>query len=118
MDDLAFGLQVTVAGFGLVLGVLVSLWLALSLALRLERRGAATSTRAGDAPGEAAATPEALDPALVAAITVAVFRHAEVRRRQAAPEVRSYWPGSLLFASRWVGAGRTRQARSWRREGR
>jgi hypothetical protein len=56
-----------------------------------------------------------LDPALVAAITVAVLDHAEARRLQAAPAMRSYWPGSLLFASRWVSAGRTRQAQSWRR---
>jgi hypothetical protein len=58
---------------------------------------------------------EALDPALVAAITVAVIDHAEARRLQAAPAMRSYWPGSLLFASRWVSAGRTRQGQSWRR---
>jgi Na+-transporting methylmalonyl-CoA/oxaloacetate decarboxylase gamma subunit len=59
--------------------------------------------------------PDDLDPRLVAAITVAILRHAEARRLQAAPAMRSYWPGSLLFASRWVAAGRTRQGQSWRR---
>jgi hypothetical protein len=115
MDDLGFGLQVTVVGFGLVLGVLATLWLLLSLALRLERRSARSAAVVTEA-GHAEAGD--LDPTLVAAISVAVLRHAEARRRQAAPEMRSYWPGSLLFASRWVGAGRTRQARSWRRAGR
>jgi hypothetical protein len=55
------------------------------------------------------------DPRLVAAITVAILRHEATRRLQAAPAMRSYWPGSLLFASRWVAAGRTRQGQSWRR---
>ncbi len=49
------------------------------------------------------------------AITIAILRHEETRRLQAAPAMRSYWPGSLLFASRWVAAGRTRQGQSWRR---
>ncbi len=113
MDDLAFGLQTTALGMGIVFGVLVLLWLLLTLALRVERRSPAAvapmtgSVRVTGAPD--------LDPALVAAITVAVLRHAEARRLQAAPAMRSYWPGSLLFASRWVAAGRTRQGQSWRR---
>lgn len=93
-------------------------------------RDASTSDRgrAGVAPGLPAAVPAvddgrprvavadaaALDPLLVAAITVAVLHHAETRRLQAAPSMRAYWPGSLLFASRWVAAGRTRQGQSWR----
>jgi len=55
-----------------------------------------------------------MDPDLVAAITVAVLTHKAVRRHQAAPALRSYWPGSLLYASRWVATGRARQNRSWR----
>jgi len=68
----------------------------------------------------AADTPaaSALDPELVAAITVAVLTHKMIRRRQAAPAMRSYWPGSLLYASRWVATGRGRQNRSWQRRGR
>jgi Na+-transporting methylmalonyl-CoA/oxaloacetate decarboxylase gamma subunit len=59
--------------------------------------------------------PADADPRLIAAVTIAVLRHEEARRLQAAPAMRSYWPGSLLFASRWVSAGRTRQGQSWRR---
>jgi sodium pump decarboxylase gamma subunit len=69
---------------------------------------AIAAVRLAGAPGD-------LDPRLVAAITVAILRHEETRRLQAAPAMRSYWPGSLLFASRWVAAGRTRQAQTWRR---
>ena len=44
--------------------------------------------------------------------------HRAVRRREAAPVMRSYWPGSLLYASRWVGAGRSRQNQNGLRRGR
>ncbi len=158
MDDLLFGLQVTVLGMGIVFGLLAVLWLLLTLVLRLEQRGrrpggAIAAEAAASAPAPApgpAPTPDApadasrdrppestapesgpaapgvrlvgappdLDADLVAAIGVVVLRHVETRRRQAAPAMRANWPGSLLFASRWVAAGRARQARSWTRRGR
>jgi predicted lipid-binding transport protein (Tim44 family) len=146
MDNLGFGLGVTAVGFGIVLGLLGLLWLLLSVALRFDRP-APTSDAAPDAasplsvnvssaldPAFAAApvpaspaagaiaapaSPEAadLDPRLVAAIAVAVMRHSETRRQQAAAVMRSYTPGSLLFASRWVAAGRMRQAQPFGRRG-
>jgi sodium pump decarboxylase gamma subunit len=133
MDNLAFGLQTTVIGMGIVFGVLVLLWCLLTLIMRLdersERSSGATAAAGAGAPADAPAAPEVagaplvrivgapdgLDPRLVAAITIAILRHEETRRLQAAPAMRSYWPGSLLFASRWVAAGRTRQGQSWRR---
>ena len=143
MDNLAFGLQTTLLGMGIVFGVLAILWGLLTLVVRLDAREAASAATAAteatgatgpgapatvpatDASGAqtppSAATvrlvgaPDDLDPRLVAAITVAILRHEEARRLQAAPAMRSYWPGSLLFASRWVSAGRTRQGQSWRR---
>jgi sodium pump decarboxylase gamma subunit len=131
MSDLEFGLRITVVGMGIVFGVLLLLWALLSIAMRFEPvtppptvTGAATGAPAGaiptpaampsPAPGVRIDGAEGLDATLVAAITVAVLHHAEARRLQAAPAMRSYWPGSLLFASRWVSAGRTRQAQSWR----
>jgi glutaconyl-CoA/methylmalonyl-CoA decarboxylase subunit delta len=132
MSDLEFGVRITLLGMGLVFGMLILLWGILELALRFEHRGE-TKTEVGAesrapstgpvGPGEAVrggpvvriAGDGSPEPALVAAITVAVLRHAEARRLQAAPAMRSYWPGSLLFASRWVAAGRTRQGQSWRR---
>jgi Na+-transporting methylmalonyl-CoA/oxaloacetate decarboxylase gamma subunit len=142
MNDLVFGLQITVVGMGIVFGLLALLWMLLTLVLRLERRGAnaagddggtlnpappssnrdpslpraGTSAPAGDV--RLVGAPADLDPRLVSAIAVAVLRHAETRRRQAAPAMRSYWPGSLLFASRWVASGRARQNRSWTRRAR
>jgi Na+-transporting methylmalonyl-CoA/oxaloacetate decarboxylase gamma subunit len=146
MDNLAFGLQTTLLGMGIVFGVLAILWGLLTLVVRLDAREAASAATAATAaaeatgaagPGAPAAVPatdasiaqtppsattvrlvgapDDLDPRLVAAITVAILRHEEARRLQAAPAMRSYWPGSLLFASRWVSAGRTRQGQSWRR---
>jgi sodium pump decarboxylase gamma subunit len=123
MDNLGFGLQVTLLGLGIVFGLLIVLWLLLTLALRFESRSAgATAVLPAEivtirATG-GADVPESLDPQLVAAITVAIVRHADARRRQAAPAMRSYWPGSLLFASRWVASGRMRQGQSWRRRSR
>jgi Na+-transporting methylmalonyl-CoA/oxaloacetate decarboxylase gamma subunit len=141
MENLAFGLQISVVGMGIVFGLLAVLRLLLSLVLRFERRGEALAPAAEPTAGEAGAAvavgttttgpapapagpvrlvgaPAGLDPRLVAAVTVAVLRHAETRRRQAAPAMRSYWPGSLLFASRWVAAGRMRQGQIWRRRAR
>lgn len=114
MDDLSTGIRIALAGMAIVFGLLVLLWGLLTLALRFEAGVAATpASPVGVRPLGDAGAP---DPDLVAAIAVAVARHAEHRRRQAAPAMRSYWPGSLLFASRWVSAGRTRQAQSWRRK--
>ena len=125
MENLAFGLQITVIGMGLVFGLLALLWALLALAGRLEPQPESAPAAeeptveiaAGDAtlrvegPGVEQLPPEAL-----AAIAAAVLAHAANRRGQAAPEMRSYWPGSLLFASRWVAAGRDRQTRGYKRE--
>lgn len=136
MSDLLFGIQITVVGMGLVFGLLALLWGLLALAARLEpgagpQPGPADSLPATPAPPAQAAPPaepaalvarvrgpgaDALEPAALAAISAAVLAHAANRRRQAAPETRSYWPGSLLFASRWVAAGRARQTRGHQRE--
>jgi sodium pump decarboxylase gamma subunit len=132
MDDLLFGLRTAVLGMAIVFSVLAIVWALLTILMRLDARTAAkaaarravattVSPAAGTAPvpGTVPAVrlvgADGLDPKLVAAITVAILRHEEARRLQAAPAMRTYWPGSLLFASRWVAAGRTRQGQSWRR---
>jgi Na+-transporting methylmalonyl-CoA/oxaloacetate decarboxylase gamma subunit len=126
VSDLAFGLQITVLGMGLVFGLLALLWALLALAGRLEARAAPPPTVvAPEAPTLVIAPTgngspalrvrgpgaDELAPEAAAAIAAAVIAHIANRRRQAAPETRSYAPGSLLFASRWVIAGRTRQNR-------
>jgi Na+-transporting methylmalonyl-CoA/oxaloacetate decarboxylase gamma subunit len=117
MDNLGFGLQISILGLGIVFGLLLVLWLLLTAAVHLDARRPTPGVEParvtirqveGTPPGQP-------DPQLVAAIAVAITRHASERRRQAAPAMRSYWPGTLLFASRWVAAGRTRQSQVWRR---
>lgn len=111
MENLGFGLQMTLVGMALVFGVLALLWGTLALLGRFDRAGAivAAAAEAEPAAGEAAA----LDADLLTAITIAVVLHASSRRRQAAPEMRSTQPGSQIYASRWLAAGRTRQTRGW-----
>jgi sodium pump decarboxylase gamma subunit len=108
MTNLPWGLQISALGMGLVFGLLALLWGLLTLVLKFD------STAAAPEP-ETEATAPAIDPALVAAITVAVLAHGSQRRAEAAPQMRIHWPGSLLHASRWVSAGRTRQNHSWQR---
>jgi len=129
MNNLGWGLQITVLGMGLVFSVLVLLWGLLRLVLHIEDRGArvpatgqATAPPDEEVPGAPAgaetAPGDGLDPDLVAAITAAVVAHKAVRRREAAPSMRTFWPGSLIHASRWVGSGRGRQTRGFQRRGR
>ena len=125
MENLGWGLQMTVLGMGLVFSVLALLWGVLRFVLYLEDRGAVAADVAASPPAEPAAETDAvtasgdrMDPELVAAITAAVVAHRAVRRREAAPAMRTFWPGSLIHASRWVGSGRVRQTRSFQRRGR
>jgi len=123
MSDLAWGAQITVLGMGLVFGLLALLWGLLTLVQRLDKPAAAplpaVAAPEADAPtGRAVTSIQGMDAELVAAILVATLAHRAVSRREAAPAMRSYWPGSLLYASRWVGAGRARQNHSWQRRGR
>ncbi len=118
MDNLAWGLGIAVVGMGLVFALLALLWGLLTLALRWDRPAVAAVSAADADDAVAAPTVEApagMAPELVAAIAIAVIAHAAARRREAAPAMRHYWPGSLLFASRWVDVGRARQNMSWRR---
>jgi Na+-transporting methylmalonyl-CoA/oxaloacetate decarboxylase gamma subunit len=110
MENLGWGLQMTVLGMGLVFALLAALWGLLTLLLRFDAAPVSDMKR----DEKASSRSPGVDADVVAAITVAVLTHKAVRRRQAAPAMRSYWPGSLLYASRWVATGRARQNRSWR----
>ena len=133
MENLGWGLQMTVLGMGLVFALLALLWGLLMLVLVLDKEPKAPMSEqetnaeaeriaavADDAIG--AQVPEqptvnGMPADLVAAILVATMKHKKELRRQAAPFMRSYWPGSQLFASRWVAAGRTRQNYTWQARG-
>lgn len=127
MENMGFGVYMTIAGMGTVFLLLALLSGVLMLMGRMDAQPAAA--RAEEEPleeyieedEEEVALPalsmqtDGLDADTIAAITIAVLTHWEVRRKQAAPAMRSYWPGSQLFASRWVAAGRVHQNQSWRR---
>ncbi|MDR3220896.1 MAG: OadG family protein [Candidatus Accumulibacter sp.] len=136
MEHLGWGLQMTVLGMGLVFALLALLWLLLTVVLKLDKEeepapevGAQEATVeaehiaaiADDAVG--AQTPErptvnGMPADLVAAILTAAYKHRQTLRRQAAPLTRAVAPGSQLFASRWLAAGRARQTHNWQPGGR
>ena len=139
MDDLTWGLMMMVVGMGVVFALLLALMLVLMAIGRLDSDSQPRlRKRASDPeqqmvtimPGEddptkeVAAKPAApavriiadgLDENQVAAITVAVIQHAEIRRRSAGPETRAHAPGSQLFASRWLAVGRGYQTNPFSR---
>ena len=125
MDNLTWGLQITGLGMGLVFGLLALLWGLLTIVLRLDQPAAlAMAAAPASEPAAAAdvavarsapASVQGLDAELIAAIVVATHLHRAVRRQEAAPVMRSYLPGSQLYASRWLGAGRARQNHIWQR---
>lgn len=133
MENIGWGLQMTVLGMGLVFALLALLWLLLTLILKLDKdpvvevsaqesmieaeRVAALADQAVGAQTPERATVNGMPADLVAAIMIATMKHKQILRRQAAPYMRSYWPGSQLFASRWVAAGRARQNYTWQPRG-
>ncbi len=133
MENLGWGLQMTALGMGLVFALLVVLWGLLTVVLVLDKeptvpvsalqanvaaeRIAAVADDAIGAQVPERPTVNGMPADLVAAILVATMKHKLTLRRQAAPFMRSYWPGSQLFASRWVATGRARQNFTWQPRG-
>lgn len=140
MDNLRFGLDMTLFGMGTVFLLLILLMLILYAlgALDRPRKVKPRKVKASDQPGALMGDPDPDDPAnepeaapepepdvriladgltddQIAAITIAVLTHAQVRRREAAPVMRRYFPGTRLYASRWVTAGRAGQHTPWAR---
>ena len=134
MENIGWGLQMTVLGMGLVFTLLALLWLLLTLILKLDKepvvevsaqesmieaeRVAALADQAVGAQTPERATVNGMPADLVAAILVATHKHRKTMRREAAPLVRSVWPGSHIFASRWLATGRARQTNNWQPRGR
>ncbi|MEZ7912296.1 MAG: OadG family protein [Propionivibrio sp.] len=132
MENIGWGLQMTVLGMGLVFSLLAMLWGLLTLVLKFDKepepvpaeqvqveaeRIAAEADDAIGAQVPMTPTVNGMPADLVAAIMIATMKHKQILRRQAAPYMRSYWPGSQLFASRWVAAGRARQNYTWQPRG-
>jgi sodium pump decarboxylase gamma subunit len=126
MENMAFGLNITLIGMSLVFALLALLWLVLTLIGKIDslpfmKRGEAAAAPAEEEPAESYVVTESrsdeIDPDMMAAITVAIAAHVAMRRRQGAPSMRMTVPGSQIFASRWVAAGRARQTGSWAKRG-
>ena len=118
MTNLQPVVLITLAGIGLVFLVLALLLLLMVLLKRRDRRVPAQPAvpqpgTLGEDSLVVADDPPAgeLSPEMLAAVMVAVRMHRRVRRKQAAPAMRTHQPGSL--PSRWVGAGRVGQNQSW-----
>ena len=125
MGNIAFGLNITLIGMGLVFALLVLLWLVLLLIMKIdnlpfmkggEEKIAEEEEPAGSYVVTGRHTGE-IEPDVMTAITIAIAAHVSSRRRQAAPSMRMTVPGSQIFASRWLAAGRTRQTDGWTPKG-
>lgn len=120
MENMSFGLNITLIGMGLVFALLALLWLVLSLLGKIDnlpfmKRGEEEAPAGSPLLTESPA--HEIEPGLMTAITIAIAAHVSSRRRQAAPSMRATAPGSQIFASRWLAAGRTRQTGGWTPKG-
>ncbi len=125
MENMAFGLNMTFMGMGLVFSLLILLWVVLLLIGKIDslsfmkgsEEAAATEEEPTDSPVMTARSADDIEPDVMTAITIAIAAHMSSRRRQAAPSMRMTVPGSQIFASRWLAAGRTRQTGGWTPKG-
>ena len=125
MENMAFGLNMTFMGMGLVFALLILLWVVLLLIGKIDslsfmkesEEAAATEEEPADSPVLTARSADDIEPDVMTAITIAISAHMSSRRRQAAPSMRVTVPGSQIFASRWLAAGRTRQTGGWTPKG-
>lgn len=132
MDNLGWGLQMTVVGMGVVFALLLVLMGVLMLIARMDNPPPAVEAAPQPALDDGGTTlDEADEPAprnpqveiltdgltveQAAAIAMAVVTHAQVRRQQAAPAMRTHAPGSQIHTSRLVAVGRGAQNQSWNR---
>jgi Na+-transporting methylmalonyl-CoA/oxaloacetate decarboxylase gamma subunit len=140
MENIGWGLEMTVLGMGLVFSMLALLWVLLTVVLKLDKeekepeeateqeaseatvtaeQTAVTADNAEGAPApQRPTTINGLSADLVLAILIATHKHRQTMRRQAAPLARTVWPGSQLFASRWLATGRAQQTNNWQPRGR
>ncbi len=132
MENLGTGITLTVVGMGLVFAVLILLAVLIAVGMRLGDRAGDRAARQPAPESEVQQTHSALtlhrltplerlgdqsdhQPTAdeLAAITIAVRVHQIVRRKQAAPAMRTHQPGAL--PSRWLAIGRARQNQTWQR---
>ena len=144
MENLGWGLQMTVLGMGLVFALLALLWALLTLVLVLDKEDkedlpesdietaeedvlVAASANAESIPGDVVAAIslavakfriQRMPADLAAAITIAAVEHRKVTGPWRPEVARAFWPGTQ--PSRWTLAGRerARQTNNWNPWGR
>lgn len=124
MNNIGWGLYMTLAGMGTVFLLLILLMFALIGVGRLDRLSSKSDSTnqpktesappSQTTPSTEPAPGDGLTPELIAAITIAVITHEKVRRNEAAPQMRRALPGSQLYANRWVAVGRAYQNQPWK----
>jgi Na+-transporting methylmalonyl-CoA/oxaloacetate decarboxylase gamma subunit len=105
MGSLNIGIQLTVYGMALVFLLLAVMAGLITLLLRFDQVVPDIEQPSGPQ------YPAGLDAEALAAIIIAVTMHQAVRRKEAAPAMRQYQPGTR--PSRWVSVGRTLQNTAW-----
>lgn len=132
MENLAWGLQMTVLGMGLVFALLALLWGLLTLVLVLDKDGARSAdSKAANAEAEriaaiaddavGAQTPElamvnGIPAERVAAIVIAALKHRQALRRTA-QATGDDAPATTRTISPWLAAGRVLQNTQWQPRG-
>ena len=137
MENLGWGLQMTVLGMGLVFALLALLWVLLTVVLKLDKEEepeasedtaddaepvSAVTAGAGEVAADLAAAitvavakfrAQRMPPDLAAAITIATIEHRKAVGQWTPPVARSFWPGTA--PSRWTqeGRARARQTNNW-----
>lgn len=134
MENLGWGFQMMGLGMGTVFLMLIVLMITLMVLNLTDRpsmpkEAVTAGTTTPELPAEGAdevaeedpnawmtiADASGLTPEQIAAVSVAVAVHADVRRKQGAAVNRVHAPGSRLWASRWVSMGRSTQMQNTRR---
>lgn len=121
MNNMQWGLEMTALGMGLVFALLAMLWGLLVLVLKLDPppmgdadEAAATASVANDTAHLGVAREDRCDPALVAAIVMAIRAHQRKAPRSSVPTTRLEPPETVLHNTRWANpAARTRQNMYW-----
>ena len=121
MENLEWGLKMTVLGMGLVFTLLGLLWALLTVILALDKGdeeeeapASAAEAVAEEEPQQAAAGNLTAD--VLSAIVVATLKHRKALRGGAASLMKTTWSGAQ--SSLWVAAGRARQTNNWISRGR
>ena len=114
MENLDWGIKMTVLGMGLVFALLGLLWALLTVILMLDKEDVPEHEAADAGYEEPEAVAAGIPANLVSAIVIAALKHKK-SLRGGAPMMQTTWSGSQ--SSLWAAAGRARQTNTWTSRG-